>query len=101
MLSDGSRPRPGDIDLAELRRVGGDVIDAIAEYHAGLDRRPVLPDVHPAEVAARFTGDLPEDGEPADTLIADWRERIAPFLTAVGSPRHFAYVNGSAASRTC
>ena len=89
--------RPGDLGLDELRRIGGSVVEAIAEYHAGLDRRAVLPDVTRAEVAALFTGGLPAEGEPAETLIEDWRQRVAPLLTAVGSPRHFAYVNGSGA----
>src|SRR3989454_3830110 len=88
---------PGDLALDELHRIGGNVVDAIAEYHAGLDGRPVLPDVSPAELATSFSGSLPADGEPAEALIEDWRRRVAPWLTAVGSPRHFAYVNGSGA----
>ncbi|MGQ0720443.1 MAG: pyridoxal phosphate-dependent decarboxylase family protein [Candidatus Eiseniibacteriota bacterium] len=88
-------PSPGDLATDDLRRVGHEVIDAIAAYHAGLDDRAVLPDVTPAQVAARFTDDLPEEGESADALLADWKVRVEPLLTAVGSPRHFAYVNGS------
>src|SRR5262249_51936115 len=45
----------------------------------------------------RFLDDLSESGESAGALLADWRERVAPLLTAIGSPRHFAYVNGSGA----
>ncbi len=86
---------PGDLELDELRRVGGDVVDAIAEYHQALPARRVLPDVTPQEVAAQFAGELPEEGESAAAIIADWRERVSPMLTAVGSPRHFSYVNGS------
>jgi glutamate/tyrosine decarboxylase-like PLP-dependent enzyme len=81
----------------ELRRIGAGVVDAIAEYHAGLDVRPVLPFVTPVEVATSFSGGLPAEGEPAEALIEDWRRRVAPWLTALGSPRHFAYVNGSGA----
>lgn len=83
------------MDLTEFRAVGMQVIDAIAEYHAALPRRRVLPDVRPDAVAALFQGDLPEEGEAAASLVADWRERVEPLLTAVGSPRHFGYVNGS------
>src|SRR5687768_18331683 len=90
-------PRPGDIEMGELRRLGSQVVEAIADYHAHLDGRPVLPDASPAEVAACFAGELPEKGESPEALVADWRERVAPLLTAVGSPRHFAYVNGSGA----
>jgi aromatic-L-amino-acid decarboxylase len=89
--------RPGDIDLSEFRRIGHEVIDAIADYHASLSRRSVLPDVTPEEVAARFVGGLSEEGESAGALLTDWRERVVPLLTAIGSPRHFAYVNGSGA----
>src|SRR5688572_25289414 len=90
-------PRPGDIEPGELRRLGSQVTEAIADYHARLDRRRVLPDVSPDEVAARFAGELAEAGESPEAIVADWRERVAPLLTAIGSPRHFAYVNGSGA----
>ena len=89
--------KPGDLDLEEFRRVGYQTIDAIAAYHERLDARPVLPQTTPADVAARFTDDFAEYGEPAEALLADWRERVAPLLTAIGSPRHFAFVNGSGA----
>ena len=88
----------GDLAPDELRRVGADVVEAIAEYHAGLAGRAVQPDVTPAEVAALFAGGLPVEGEPAAALIQDWRDRVAPLLTAVGSPRQFAYVLGSGAT---
>lgn len=88
---------PGDLHPAEFRAVGMQVIDAIAAYHAALPARRVLPDVRPAEVAAQFADGLPELGELPAELVADWRERVEPLLMAVGSPRHFGYVNGSGA----
>ena len=97
MISEEQVTRPGDIDLDEFRRVGREAVEAIAGYHAGLARRFVLPNVTPAEVAARFADGLPEEGEPAGALVKDWQERVVPLLTAIGSPRHFAYVNGSGA----
>jgi glutamate/tyrosine decarboxylase-like PLP-dependent enzyme len=97
MVSREQQTRPGDIDLSEFRRIGREVIEAIADYHDGLSGRSVLPQVAPEEVAALFTGELSEEGESAAALLADWRERVVPMLTAIGSPRHFAYVNGSGA----
>lgn len=97
MVSQEPQIRPGDIDLTEFRRIGYAVIDAIAGYHAQLASRSVLPNVTPEDVAARFAGGLPEEGESAGSLLTDWRERVVPLLTAIGSPRHFAYVNGSGA----
>ncbi|HEX5733831.1 MAG TPA: pyridoxal-dependent decarboxylase [Blastocatellia bacterium] len=97
MVSQEQETRPGDIDLSEFRRIGREVIDAIIDYHDSLSRRSVLPNVTPEEVAARFVEGLSEEGESAGALVADWRERVVPLLTAIGSPRHFAYVNGSGA----
>jgi glutamate/tyrosine decarboxylase-like PLP-dependent enzyme len=97
MVSQGQATRPGDIDLSEFRRIGREVIDAIADYHDGLAGRSVLPLATPEEVAARFFDQLSEEGESAGALLTDWRERVVPLLTAIGSPRHFAYVNGSGA----
>jgi aromatic-L-amino-acid decarboxylase len=97
MDSEEQVTRPGDIDLGEFRRIGREAIDAIADYHADLSRRSVLPNVTPQEVAARFGDELSGEGEAAGAMLRDWRERVVPLLTAVGSPRHFAYVNGSGA----
>ena len=97
MLCEKKVTKPGDIELGEFRQVGREVIDAIADYHADLALRNVLPTVTPEQVAVRFLDDLSENGESAGALLKDWRERVAPLLTAIGSPRHFAYVNGSGA----
>ena len=94
MCPDAFETDPAPPELAEFRRAGALAIDAIADYHASLDRRPVLPAVTPSAVAALFRDPLPERGEAADELVADWQRRVLPHLTAVGSPRHFAYVNG-------
>jgi glutamate/tyrosine decarboxylase-like PLP-dependent enzyme len=87
-------PETARPELDEFRLAGALAIDAIAEFHSSLDRRPVLPAVTREEVAALFADDLPEAGVAADALVEDWQRRVAPNLTAVGSPRHFAYVNG-------
>jgi glutamate/tyrosine decarboxylase-like PLP-dependent enzyme len=93
MTPDQHQPPPGS-DLDDFRRAGALAIAAIADYHATLGRRPVLAGVTPEAVAALFGDDLPEQGVPAVELVADWQRRVLPNLTAVGSPRYFAYVNG-------
>jgi glutamate/tyrosine decarboxylase-like PLP-dependent enzyme len=97
MPSPSNEPAPGDLTIEDLRRLGRRVADVVADYHAGLRERYVLPAVDPAEVAALFSGDLPEDGTSPQDLVSEWQETVAPRLTAIGSPRHFAYVNGSGA----
>src|SRR5262245_45859119 len=88
-------PRPGDLRLDELGRVGAAMCEALATSHEVLDARRVRPERTPAQAAARFPYALPQEGTPADAILADWAARVVPLLTAVGSPRHFAYVNGS------
>jgi glutamate/tyrosine decarboxylase-like PLP-dependent enzyme len=90
-------PRMGDMDLEEFRRVGRDLIDAIVDYHAALPDRRVLPAVTPEQAEAEFAAGMPAEGEPAAALLADWRDTVVPMSTALGSPRHFAFVNGSGA----
>ena len=94
LIPEHSGAPSGASDLDEFRHAGVLAIAAIADYHATLDRRPVLPAVTPEGVAALFRDELPEQGVPAVELVADWQRRVVPNLTAVGSPRHFAYVNG-------
>lgn len=74
MLLEEQQIRPGDMDPGEFRQIGREVIDAIADYHAGLAHRSVLPQVTPEEVAARFAGELAERGESAAALLANWRD---------------------------
>ena len=65
MVAQLEKTGPGDIDLTEFRQIGREAIDAIADYHAELSDRGVLPSVTPEEVAARFVEDLPEEaGRP-------------------------------------
>ena len=87
MVSQEQETRPGDIDLSEFRRIGREVIDAIADYLDGFSDRSLLPNVTPEEVAARFVETLPEEGESAGALVADWRERVVPMLTAIDGLR--------------
>jgi hypothetical protein len=78
---------PGDLELSELRRICQEVIDAIADYHADLCGRGIRPDVTPEEIRALFAEEFSEEGESAGVLLADWRGRVVPALTAIGGLR--------------
>lgn len=75
--------RPGEIALDEFRRVGREVVDAIADYHADLSGRGRILDVTPEEVRAIFAEELSGEGESAGALLADWGERVVPKLTSL------------------
>jgi hypothetical protein len=63
MISQEQQTRPGDIELSDFWQIGREVIDAIADYQAGLFRRNILPNVTPEEVAVPFIDELAEEGK--------------------------------------
>ena len=73
---------PGDIDPGEFLSICREVVAAVADYHADLSGRDVVPDFTPEEVRAQLAGGPPGEGESAGALPADWRERVMPVLTA-------------------
>jgi aromatic-L-amino-acid decarboxylase len=84
-----------DLSPAEFRKVGQQAIDLIADLYANIEHVPAFPARQPGEVAALFQGGAPQEPEPVESLLADWRERIIPNSAFQGSPRWFGFVNGS------
>lgn len=83
-----------DMDLGDFREQGHRVVEMMADYYAGIGQRRVFPDCRADELARLFDEPPPEQGEPASRILDDWEQRVLPNLSTVGSPRHFAYVNG-------
>ncbi len=87
----------GDIPVAEFRRAMHEVADLAADYleHAG--DYPVLPHVTPGEVRGRLPAAPPEQPEPLEALLADYKRLIEPNVTHWNHPRFFAYfgISGS------
>ena len=94
-LPDPLAPEVLEREAESLRRAGAQFVESVVGYHSRLERRRCLPDVTPAQVRAEFTQALSQEGETAEAILADWNRRVEPLLTAVGSPRHFPFVNGS------
>lgn len=84
-----------DLDPEAFRRLGYQAVDMMAEYFATLRERPVFPGVSSTLVEAAFNDPLPMQGQPAESILADWPERVLPYATHVGSPRFFGFVMGS------
>lgn len=80
----------------EFRRAGHEVVDWIADYLAGIRDYPVLPPKQPGELIDALPPSAPEQGEPIDRILADFREQIVPDVTHWNHPRFFAYFSVSA-----
>src|SRR5262245_15370058 len=77
-----------------MRTLLHDVADHAADWLERLPERPVRPDAAPDEV--RVTGVLGDAPMPVDAVIADLAREALPGLTAINSPRFFAFVMGGA-----
>ncbi|HVC83422.1 MAG TPA: aminotransferase class V-fold PLP-dependent enzyme [Chloroflexota bacterium] len=77
----------------EIRRVGYQVVDLIADHLAKLPEQPVFQPV-PAELAEEFlTTPRPVAGQAPDAILAEFAATIAPYPFGNGHPRFFGWVN--------
>jgi len=71
-----------------------DVADHAADWFEGVGERPVRPAVTPAEL--QLTRELGAGPVPVERVVADLVREALPGLTAINSPRFFAFVMGGA-----
>ena len=79
------------MDANEFRKHGHDVIDWIADYLEHNADLPVMSRAAPGDVAATLPAAAPEEGEPMERILADFRRDILPGVTHWNHPRFFAY----------
>jgi aromatic-L-amino-acid decarboxylase len=75
----------------DFRRHGHELIDRIADYRAGLARRPVMSQVKPGEIRAALPKSAPETPEPFEAIFADLDALILPGLSHFNHPGFFGY----------
>jgi aromatic-L-amino-acid decarboxylase len=75
----------------EFRRYGHEVVDWIADFLAHPERFPVLPRIGPGVLTDSLPAAGPEQGEPMEAILADFRDRIAPAATQWNHPGFMAY----------
>ncbi len=89
---------PTNMPPEEFRRFGREVIDWIADYLTHIREYPVLPDAQPGDLQRRLPASAPEQGEPMEQVLKDFRELIVPAVTHWNHPRFHGYfsISGSA-----
>jgi len=75
----------------EFRRAGHALIDWIADYRTGLESLPVMSQVKPGEIRARFPKEPPQEGAPLEQLLGAMERDVLPGITHWNHPRFFAY----------
>jgi aromatic-L-amino-acid/L-tryptophan decarboxylase len=87
-----------DMPKQDFRRHGHDVIDWIANYLDNIRDFPVLPRIEPGALTAQLPTSAPEQGEPAEEILQDFRDLIVPATTHWNHPRFHAYFSVSASA---
>ncbi len=85
----------GDMDSETFRRAAHAVADLMADYLAGVERFPVLPDVEPGDLRHLFPAAPPERPEPLADVLVDYRHLVEPNITHWQHPAFFAYFASS------
>lgn len=80
----------------EFRRAGHQAVDWIADYLRDIRQYPILPKVEPGELTDHLPGSGPEQGEPVERILEDFRNLIVPATTHWNHPRFFSYFSISA-----
>jgi aromatic-L-amino-acid decarboxylase len=74
-----------------FRKHGHELIEWVADYLENAGRYPVLSAVAPGEIRAELPASPPQEGEPMEVILQDFREKILPGVTHWNHPRFFAY----------
>jgi aromatic-L-amino-acid/L-tryptophan decarboxylase len=80
----------------EFRRFAHEAVDWAAEYLSHPECYPVLPRVKPGQVAHALPPSGPEQGEPMERILEDFRSLIVPAVTHWNHPGFMAYFANSA-----
>jgi aromatic-L-amino-acid/L-tryptophan decarboxylase len=79
----------------EFRQHGHEVVEWIADYLETIRDRPVLSGAAPGELTAALPALAPEEPEPMDRILSDFRERIVPANTHWNHPSFHAWFANS------
>jgi aromatic-L-amino-acid/L-tryptophan decarboxylase len=84
-----------DIEPDSFRKLGYQMIDAIADYYSTIRERRIISENSSGEIEAQFKEGLPFRGQDPKEILQEWTKRLLPNATHLGSPRYFGFVNGS------
>jgi aromatic-L-amino-acid decarboxylase len=79
------------VDAESFRRLGHALVDWVARYRESMERRPVMSQVRPGEIRARFPEDPPREGGRLAEAVASLDELVLPGITHWNHPSFFAY----------
>ena len=92
MISEkATAPQLGDIPSAEFRKHLHAVADWIADYREGIASNRISPNAEPGAIRSALPTEAPEQGEPVDTILADFNHLIFPGMVHWAHPEFMGY----------
>ena len=91
LLDEAQRDGLTDMDPESFRAAAHAAVDAMADYLATVDRYPVFPPVEPGQLRPLFPASPPEDPEPIERILDDYRRLVEPNVTHWQHPGFLAY----------
>lgn len=86
----------GDMRPEDFRVAAHRVVDLMADYLDGVERYPVLPQLRPGELRARFPAEPPLAPESIERILADYVEQVEPNVTHWQHPGFLGYFPSTA-----
>lgn len=91
------RDSPLEIDKEEFKRIGYELIDAVAEFIDTIDQKRVTTGESPIQIQQLLGSDsLPEEGLPASELISQASSLLFDHSLLNGHPKFMGYITASA-----
>ncbi|AGO56962.1 pyridoxal phosphate-dependent decarboxylase family protein [Serratia plymuthica] len=85
------------MNVEEFRACAHQLIDTIADYHAGVADLPVMSQVMPGEVLKKLPAHAPVSGESFERIMDDFNSLILPGLSHWQHPGFYGYFPANAA----
>ncbi|ORY27788.1 putative aromatic-L-amino-acid decarboxylase [Naematelia encephala] len=79
------------MDIEQFRQAGYATVDAICDYYASIDSRPVKAEVQPGFLIESLPPSAPARGESMQHILADFQSLILPGITHWQHGKFFAY----------
>ena len=91
------RTTPIEIDGADFRAIGHELVDTIADLLSSLEKRAVAIGQEPSDIKRLLPLALPEHGTDARALLRDTARILIERSTFTSHPQFYGYINGGVA----
>lgn len=84
-----------ELEPDEFRELGHRAVELMADHFDRVSVVDTLPDTTPSDLAEIFDEPIPREGQPPESILSEWENRVYPHASHQGSPRWYGYVQGS------